>query len=439
MSTSTIVAKNRAGLIEILSAPPCSGEGERPRKLGLELERIVRDKVSGHTIAYADEPGIRQLLEGWERYFSPHERTMIDGHLFGYTGSVRLRDGSSVGISISLEPGSQLEASVGPATSATALTAALEVFDAQFAVITHEMGVEWELVAEGFNSHVCDPNSVPLIDKKRYHLMDAYLSQTGRYARDMMRCSTSTQVSVDLSCGAGFGGHKTYQLAVALGPILSFLTDNAQSWRGLSPQDTPRMVRARIWEQVDPARCGTIPGTFSENFGPENYVDWLCGIRPILFTDQGGTTTSTGNETVADILSQRPLSHQELAHLLSMVFPDTRLKGFAEMRTTDSLPPQLAGSLAAFMKALFYCPEAHDRAIHLLVNKTDEACIIDAWEALKSQGWDASVYGHPLTDIIDELMEVATQTLQGDPDQALVENLFSLWRSRRVPRDMDSH
>jgi glutamate--cysteine ligase len=363
---------------------------------------------------------------------------MIDGHLFGYTGSVQLRDGSSVGISISLEPGSQLEASVGPATSATTLTAALEVFDAQFAAITHEMSVNWELVAEGFNSHVCDPNSVPLIDKKRYHLMDAYLSQTGRYARDMMRCSTSTQVSVDLSCGTGFGGHKTYQLAVALGPILSFLTDNARSWRGLSYKDTPRMVRARIWEQVDPARCGTIPGTFSEDFGPESYADWLCGIRPILFTDQEGTTTSTGNETVADILSQRLLSRQELAHLLSMVFPDTRLKGFAEMRTTDSLPPQLAGSLAAFMKALFYCPEAHDRAVHLLVNTTDEASITDAWEALKSQGWDASVYGHPLTDIIDELMEVATQALQGDPDQVLLESLFSLWRSRQVPRDLNN-
>jgi glutamate--cysteine ligase len=351
---------------------------------------------------------------------------------------VQLRDNSSVGISISLEPGSQLEASVGPATSATALTAALEVFDTQFAAITHEMGVDWELVAEGFNSHISDPNNVPLIDKQRYHLMDDYLSKTGRYARDMMRCSTSTQVSVDLCCGKGFGGHKTYQLAVALGPILSFLTDNARSWRGLSSQDTPRMVRARIWEQVDPARCGTVPGTFSEDFGPKDYVDWLCTIRPILFTDHNGTTTSTGDKTVADILAQRSLTHQELAHLLSMVFPDTRLKGFAEMRTTDSLPPQLAGSLAAFMKALFYCSEAHDQAVHLLVDKTNETSVTNAWEALKSQGWDASVYGYPLTDIIDELMGVATKALQGDPDQTLLEGLFSLWRSRQVPRDMDS-
>lgn len=434
MATSTAFTINRSALVDILSAPQRSSHPSASRGLGLELERFVIDRQAMRTVAYADEPGIHDLLRRWGRFFSPDERTLIDGHLFGYVGHVVV-NGEAVGISISLEPGSQLEASVGPCESAEALLGALEAFDAQFELVTSEMGVDWQLVAEGFNPLVTSPFEVPIIDKERYHLMDAYLSRTGRYARDMMRCSTSTQISIDLPCGFGREGQHVYQLSVALGPLLSFLTDNTVNWRGLAPEDTPRMARARIWEHMDPARCGTVPGTFSDSFGPDAYVEWLCGVQPILFTDEEGSTVSTGDATEADLLASRPLGPHELAHLLSMVFPDTRLKGFAEMRTPDSLPPALAGSLAAFVRGLFYSSEALAAATHLLVEGTLDADVGKAWEALKNYGWDASIYGRPVAELVDELMELAFGALEGDPDQALLEGLFSLWRARSVPRD----
>jgi glutamate--cysteine ligase len=435
LDIDAVAAKNRSALIDIISAPPCTGQAAPSPKLGIELERFVIDQSSGHTVAYDDEPGIHALLKRWSRYFRPEQRVIIDKRLFGYIGQVTAGE-HEVGISISLEPGSQLEVAVGPDASATALLGALQAFDAQFQTLTSEMGVDWKLIAEGFNPQIVDPSSVPLIEKKRYQLMDAYLSKTGRYARDMMRCSASTQVSVDLSCGRGFGRRKTCQLSVALGPILSFLTDNTTSWRGLSFEDTPRMVRSRIWEQVDPARCGTVPGTFSYDFGPETYVDWLCTVRPILFTDQQGTTTSTGKATVKDLLSKRLLGPGELRHLLSMVFPDTRLKGFAEMRTCDSLPLASAASLAAFVKGLFYARSANEQATRLLVDHTGERDVSNAWRALRAGGWNARVYGHSICDVVEELMMLAEQGLQADADQLLLEELFKLWRGRHVPRDL---
>jgi glutamate--cysteine ligase len=196
------------------------------------------------------------------------------------------------------------------------------------------------------------------------------------------------------------------------------------------------MVRSRIWEQVDPARCGTVPGTFSYDFGPETYVDWLCTVRPILFTDQQGTTTSTGKATVKDLLSKRLLGPGELRHLLSMVFPDTRLKGFAEMRTCDSLPLASAASLAAFVKGLFYARSANEQATRLLVDHTGERDVSNAWRALRAGGWNARVYGHSICDVVEELMMLAEQGLQADADQLLLEELFKLWRGRHVPRDL---
>ena len=430
-SQKNTLETNKAALARLLKSPDCPCEGER--EVGLELERFVIDRASGHTVAYVDEPGVHDLLERWVRFFSPEERVFIDGHLFGYAGTYDVR-GERVGIAISLEPGSQLEASVGPSPHVWALLGALETFDAQFHELTHELGVDWELVPYGFNPVVSSPTEVPLIDKERYHLMDAYLSKTGRYARDMMRGTTSAQVSIDLACGRD--GVETYQLAVALGPVLSFLTDNAPHWRGLSAKDTPRMAHARIWEAVDPARCGIVPGTFEPGFGAEAYVEWLCGVRPILFTAEDGTSRSTGDQTEADVMAERPLTKHELQHMISMVFPECRLKGFAELRTTDSMRPKLSCALAAFVKGIFYDPEVGDEASALVLRGIGADDVGQAWEELKAKGWEATVYGRPVTELVDALVALSRRGLAGDEDLELLEPLASLWAQRRVPRDL---
>ena len=59
------------------------------------------------------------------------------------------------------------------------------------------IGLEAHLVPVGYNPVVADPRELELIPKERYRDMDAYLSRRGRYARDMMRCTASTQVSLD--------------------------------------------------------------------------------------------------------------------------------------------------------------------------------------------------------------------------------------------------
>lgn len=426
---------NRAALEDALSAAPA--QAGRPRALGLELERFVIDRASGHTVAYADEPGIHALLEGWSDFFAPEEQVFIDGHLFGYLGGVEVL-GERVGLSISLEPGSQLEASVGPSASAGALLGALEAFDAQFRAVCDSLGVDWELVARGFNPNVADPFDVPLIDKRRYHLMDAYLETTGgTYAQDMMRTSASTQVSIDLAGGGAgtFGARKTYQLAVALGPILSFLTDNTPRRHG-RPCERPLLARETVWTGIDPRRTGLVPGTFDDGFSPADYVDWLCGIEPILFTDEAGASASTGHATMGDVMRDHILTGHERAHLLSMVFPDVRLKGFAEIRTMDSLPPAQAAAIAAFVKGLFYVPEVGDEAVSLVVDGTTENAVHAAWDALRTDGWDAVVYGHPFAELADELRTLARRGLDTDPDQALLDPLDSLWAERRLPREL---
>lgn len=179
-----------------------------------------------------------------------------------------------------------------------------------------------------------------------------------------------------------------------------------------------------------------MPGTFDDGFSPADYVDWLCGIEPILFTDEAGASASTGHATMGDVMRDHILTGHEQAHLLSMVFPDVRLKGFAEIRTMDSLPPAQAAAIAAFVKGLFYVPEVGDEAVSLVVDGTTENAVHAAWDALRTDGWDAVVYGRPFAELADELRALARRGLGADPDQALLDPLDSLWAERRLPREL---
>ena len=428
-----LIERNRRRLIHIVEGSEQPRRRGDDRTLGLELERLVVDSESKEIVSYLDDPGIHHLLDAWTGLYASNERIIIDGRLFGFAGSVSTPRGE-VGISITLEPGSQLEVSLGPSTSVLSLMAGLEVFDDQFAEVCDTLGVDWQLAALGLNPVTVDPRDVALIPKERYRLMDAYLSKSGFYARDMMRCSASTQVSID--SGSPEELKRVYQLAVALGPILSFLTDNVLSWRGLIPSDTPRMARSRIWDSVDSARCGTVPGTFSADFSAATYVDWLMGVKPILFTSDAGKTVGTGEATVEDIMALRELSAGELAHLLSMVFPNTRLKGFVEIRDCDSMPPRLAAAFAAFVKGVFYNSESFDAASELLCRDRKNADIQLAHAALRADGWDATVYGLPIGTIVGRLIQLTENGLLDQEERKLFHALSDLWTRRMTPRDL---
>ncbi len=429
----SLIERNRARLIHIVEGSEQPRRRGAERTLGLELERLVVDVASGEVVSYLDDPGVHQLLEAWVNLESGCAPVYIDGRLFGMQGEISTPRGP-VGISLTLEPGSQLEASLGPSTSPLSLMAALEAFDDEFGEACAAVGADWQLAALGLNPVAVDPRDVPLIPKERYRFMDSYLSKQGFYARDMMRCSASTQVSID--SGEPEELARIYQLAVALGPIISFLTDNVLSWRGLVGEDTPIMARSRIWDHVDPARCGTVPGTFSADFSAATYVDWLMGVKPILFTGDAGKSVSTGDATVENIMALRELSTGELAHLLSMVFPATRLKGFVEIRDADSLPPRLAAGFAAFVKGIFYSPESFEEAYVLLAKGRADEDIAKAHEALRREGWKAKVYGLPMTTIAGRLIQLTENGLLDQNERVLFHALSDLWTRELVPRDL---
>ncbi|MDY2776946.1 MAG: glutamate-cysteine ligase family protein [Collinsella sp.] len=444
----TFLAENLKGMIELIAG---SGGSSQEKTIGLELERILvtADK---RPVPFSGPQGVSALLERLAALRSEDELVHIDGHLLGLAYR-RSFDGEEIGIGVSLEPAAQIEVSVGPARSVRALHHAIESFDRDVEQALEELGLDAHLLAVGYNPFVEGPLDLELIPKERYRDMDAYLSRHGRYARDMMRCSASTQISLDYADEED--AMRIQRLATMLGPVFSFLFDNAPRFRGA---DTPGMARSRIWRHVDTDRCGIVPESLT-GLTFERYARWVSNVKPILFTDEGHKTVSTGDLRARDIMSERPLTHNELLHLLSMVFPNVRLKGFCEFREMDSLPPRLAAACTSFTIALLYDKELEhhleERLLDLLphgLGLIDESDAIEARLELESKSWDAKVYGVPVTRIASALVDIARANIDGSRedtgtlsdlgldlgtfDLEGIDMLARIWDAHLLPRDI---
>ena len=391
--------RNIDRMVELLEGV---GKKDRIRRVGIELERflITRD---GQTVTYKGDPGVQNLLEQLLRDVPEARPVMIEGNLLGLT-----YEDAGVEVAVSLEPAAQVEVAVGPCEKLMPLRDALANFDRYVASALEEIGLDAALVASGYNPNVQNLESLPLIPKERYRDMDAYLSRTGRYARDMMRASASTQISLDYENEEEAA--RIYRMGTILGPLFSFLFDNAPRFR----DQGGRMARSRIWKHVDCDRCGIVPGALNQ-FTFERYARWVSSVNPILFTDRNHVTHATGSMSAADIMAQADLTDDELRHLMSMVFPDIRMKGFCEIRELDALEPDRAVAAAAFVASLLYDEDLEGKLAqkgYLRQSEPiDSASVEEMRGELERDGWRAWIFDHPVTEVVETLKEIVEENL----------------------------
>ena len=406
-----IYDKNIAAIAaEIASGAVSRGLG----RVGVEIEHIiVRDDCSA--VSYGEPGGVRSILG--ELAVDYPEHTMSEGFLIGLA-----RPDSTV----TIEPAAQLELSISPYDDLHRIRDIYREFRGRLDGMLAPRGMHAETLGYHPTARACD---LELIPKERYRLMDAWFKRTGAHGICMMRGSASTQVSVDYTSeeDAIF----KFKIANLLGPLFSFITDNAPVLDG--EVGTGRMARTRIWNDVDPERSMVVPRLFDAGFDTpytfETYAHYIYDSHPILVT-RGDCSCSTGEATAAEFYAEHELDHDEILHLLSMFFPDVRLKHYIEIRMADSMPEAYALAYAALIKGLFYVPGT----IAALAERFRAADITAdsvpaAKAALMEDAWNADVYGTPAAQWLDELIVMAKQGLPAF-EQDFLEPIADLVRRR---------
>lgn len=396
-ATGTIADANRTALIDFFR-DGCKDRDAMGR-LGVEVEHfVIMD--DGAPVPY--EPcdgklGISEVLDFLAEHY-PVLSFNTKNELLGLAAD----DGS-----ISLEPAAQIEISIAPYRSVGAAKRAYDRFHSLLDPFLASRGARvWH---SGYHPSR-KARSLELIPKQRYRFMDDYFRHIGSHGERMMRASASTQISVDYY--SEDDAVRKMRVAQAMAPVLAAICDNTQVFEG-ETNSTP-IQRLQLWREVDDLRCGVVPGIFEEGFGFASYADWLLRTPPIFVTrpaasdPDGPRLRQAYSVSAGEVYGDAPMTRADVEHLLSMFWPDVRLKRFVEIRPADSIPEAQAAGYTALIKGIFYS-EASLAGIEEALGAPvggegspgwpiGERQVEDAIASVRRRGFGGDVYGRTLEE-----------------------------------------
>lgn len=391
-------------------------------RLGVEVEHHVVAE-DGTPISY--EPtrsriGVRDVMAHLSPWY-PQQTFNAYRDLLGLMGE----EGS-----VTLEPAAQLELSAAPYRSLSSVARAYRHFREHTDDFLSAYGAL--LVARGYHP-TRRAQELTLIPKQRYDFMDNYFATIGSHGDRMMRASASTQVSVDFSSEAD--AVRKMRVASALTPVLAAIADNTPVYEA-TPNHTP-IRRLQLWREVDDLRCGTIPGIFQEGFGFADYAAWLLRTPPIFVTrpavsdPHGPRLRQFFLAPASEAYADAPLDGGDVEHLISMFWPDVRLKRFVEIRPADSLPEKQVLGYTALIKGIFYSDDSFAAIEEELGVDSRVAATRGAWpisaddvqaaiDGVQAQGFDGLLYGRTLSSWESTLFDLAADALPSEERDLLL-------------------
>ncbi len=368
------------------------------RMLGVETEHFIVDAESGEALPYSGERGVESILREHMRRV-PGAEPIGDEHLLGFVTD---------DYTVTLEPAAQYEISISPRSEISGIRDIYRGFRRTLDAVLREYGAV--LVNEGYQPE-SRVEELALIPKERYRFMDRYFREIGSGGPEMMRGTASTQISVDYCSEEDF--RAKIQAALLITPVLQLLTDNTVRTEAENP--VPYLKRAEIWRRTDPDRCGCPKGVFSPSYGFSDYADYLCGV-PLVLRQDGDETVYTGKAAAESVYAEDAragdITEEDVRHVISMVFPDVRLKNYLEIRCADSLPENEMLAYTALIKGALYSERLlKECETFIREHGITEADIFSAQSSLMEEGWRGQVYGIPVLSAAEKLIDFAEEAL----------------------------
>ena len=376
-------------------------QGCKPRetwRIGTEHEKIGFHVADLTPIPYEGAHGVRAMLDGLTRFgWAP----IIEGD---HPIALQL-DGQR----ITLEPGGQFELSGAPLETLHQTCGEVNGHLCQVREVAEALGI-------GFLGIGMQPkwrrDQIPVMPKRRYDIMRAYMPKVGTLGLDMMLRTCTVQANLDFESEADMV--RKFRVSLALQPLAIALFANSPFTDG-KPNGW-LSYRAHVWSDTDPARCG-IPGfVFEPGMGFEAYTDFALDV-PMYFVRRAGRYIDAAGQSFRDFLAGRlPALPGERPSLsdwedhLTTIFTDVRLKRYLEMRGADGGPWRMLCALPALWVGLLYDAAAIDAAQAVVADwRPDEIVALRA-DAARS-GLAARIRGRGLREIAREVLEISRRGL----------------------------
>ncbi len=366
-------------------------------RIGTEHEKIPFRKADHAPVAYDGRRGIRALLEGMQDLLG-WEPIMEGDHIIG------LLDVTGGG-AISLEPGGQFELSGAPLETIHGTCGELHSHMAQLREVAEPLGI-------GFLSLGMSPKwtlaETPVMPKRRYEIMSAYMPKVGGHGLDMMFRTATVQTNLDFSSEADMV--KKLRVSLALQPLATALFANSPFTNG-KPNGYLSM-RSQIWLDTDPDRTGMLPWAFEDGMGYERYVDYALDV-PMYFVKRGDIYHNVAGANFRDLLDGRldalpgeRATLSDWSNHLTTIFPEVRVKRYLEMRGADVGRTSRICSLSAFWVGILYAQKSLDAAWDLVKEWTAEERE-DLRRDVPKLGLSTRIRNRSLRDIARDVIELS--------------------------------
>ncbi|MCC5909430.1 MAG: glutamate--cysteine ligase [Clostridiaceae bacterium] len=369
-----------------------SGEkSEQQCMLGAEFEHIIVKKDSFETVNYYEENGIENILK---KLASKGYKPKYEGqYVVGLEGE---------NDAITLEPGGQFEISIEPCSTIKQIEGYYLDFLKKITPILEEQ--DQLLMAIGYHPKT-SIKDIPFNPKERYKYMAQYLGTKGEYAHNMMKGTASLQVVIDYKDQEDF--KKKFKVANFLSPLFHLITDNAPVFEGEIYEN--HSIRSVIWENTDSERSGIVPGSIEKDFGYREYAEYVLNTPPILVVREG-EFIGTGDKKAKDLIDVNSTTDEEIDHILSMVFPDVRVRQYMEIRMGDILPYPLSFGYIALIKGIFYNDVAL-KYLYEMAKDSEEQQVVQAKSNMVKKGFLGTFKCKHIRDFIPILFDLARKGL----------------------------
>lgn len=325
---------------------------ENPQYIGVEFEHFVVDMNTMKSCDY--ESGVERILlmlenTDWTKLGNQADRILglkKDGH------------------TLTVEPGGQLEISLKPLKSIIEID---ETYQRIINEINEVMLPNQSLLSLGYHPKT-QIDTLKILPKNRYYKMYDYFKACGRYAHNMMKGTASTQVAIDYKNELDF--IQKFRVSNFLSPFIYRIFDASPIFEG--EVFNQKNLRLHIWSETDGKRCGIPKGALTErDFGFDAYADYILKTPPI-FVKNKEEMIFTGEKPLEQLIDTYEINEETIEYALGMVFPDTRLKGYIELRMPDALPYPLNLAVPALIKGIFYNEKNLEKYYQLSLNFNDE-------------------------------------------------------------------
>lgn len=407
---------------------------QRPRaewRIGSEAEKFGVDATTGKPLSYDGPHGVLRVLDalaeghGWKR-----ESEQPGGPVI----SLKREQGS-----ITLEPGSQLELSGAPCMDVHEICAEMRGHLTELREISSEMNLAW--LGVGFHP-LARQDDLTWVPKARYAIMREYLPTRGSRAVDMMRRTATVQANFDFSDEED--AMRKLRVSLVLAPLLNAMTANSPFYEGkLSGK---KSLRGEVWLDMDPDRSGLIPALWKKDRPSyRDYVEYALDAGMFLFKRDGQVIANTGQSFRSFMQSGYQGHRATMADWklhLNTLFPEARIKGTLEVRPCDSLPTDLACSIAALYTGILYDDAALAQAEEFCRGFDYEA-VTRARPELVRVGLSANIGAKSARDLAVEVLDIAMGGLsrrarknaKGNDESVHLEKLAKLNEQGLSPAD----